>query len=283
MAIATDLEDRWVEAGGLRTHYWDVGEGPPLVLLHGIGAHAGFWRAAIPGLAEHYRLLVPDMCGFGRSQRPSVVSRTAFGDWLARFIEALDIGPCAAVGNSMGGGVVLAAALDHPKCVSRIVLSDSTSLGRKVMFTMRLLTLPLVGELLLRNNVAAVRRMLAMLAAGTDWIWDGLLEETVEMGEEPGAQAFFLEALRWGVSFFGGFKNAVVVLDELGDLAIPVQVIWGRADPLFPLSDAEAALPLFRDARLDVIDGCGHMPHMERPADFNRLVMGFLSESGVVD
>ncbi|MDP6349648.1 MAG: alpha/beta fold hydrolase [Chloroflexota bacterium] len=282
MAIATDLEDRQVDAGGLRTRYWDVGEGPPVVLLHGIGAHTGFWRAAIPGLAEHYRLLIPDMCGFGRSQRPSEVSRTAFGDWLAGFIQALDIGPCAAVGNSMGGGVVLATALDHPECVDRIVLSDSISLGRNVMFTMRLLTIPLVGELLLRNNVAAVRRMLAMLAVGPDWIWDGLLEETVEMGEEPGAQAFFLEALRWGVSLFSGFKERAVVLDELGDLAIPVQVIWGRQDPLFPLGDAEAAMPLFRDARLDVIDDCGHMPHMERPAEFNRLVVEFLTGGDAV-
>jgi 4,5:9,10-diseco-3-hydroxy-5,9,17-trioxoandrosta-1(10),2-diene-4-oate hydrolase len=282
VAIATDLEDRQVDAGGLRTRYWDVGEGPPVVLLHGIGAHTGFWRAAIPGLAEHYRLLIPDMCGFGRSQRPSEVSRTAFGDWLAGFIQALDIGPCAAVGNSMGGGVVLATALDHPECVDRIVLSDSISLGRNVMFTMRLLTIPLVGELLLRNNVAAVRRMLAMLAVGPDWIWDGLLEETVEMGEEPGAQAFFLEALRWGVSLFSGFKERAVVLDELGDLAIPVQVIWGRQDPLFPLGDAEAAMPLFRDARLDVIDDCGHMPHMERPAEFNRLVVEFLTGGDAV-
>jgi pimeloyl-ACP methyl ester carboxylesterase len=283
VAIATDLQDRQVDAGGLRTRYWEVGEGPPVVLLHGIGAHAGFWRAAIPGLAEHYRLLIPDMCGFGRSQRPPVVSRTAFGDWLAGFIQALDVAPCAAVGNSMGGGVVLAAALDHPECLDRIVLSDSISLGRNVMFMMRLLTIPLVGELLLRNNAAAVRRMLGMLAAGTDWIWDGLLEETVEMGEEPGAQAFFLESLRWGVSVFGGFKEQAVVLDELGDLAMPVQVIWGRDDPLFPLGDAEEAMPLFRDARLDVIDDCGHMPHMERPDEFNRLAMDFLAGGGAAD
>ena len=70
MAVLTEVDDRWVDVGGLRTRYWDVGSGPPLVLLHGIGAHAGFWRAAMPGLAGDFRLLVPDVCGFGRVGTP---------------------------------------------------------------------------------------------------------------------------------------------------------------------------------------------------------------------
>ena len=276
MAVLTEVDDRWVDVGGLRTRYWDVGSGPPLVLLHGIGAHAGFWRAAMPGLAGDFRLLVPDVCGFGRSERPDEVSRATLGGWLAGFITALDVGPCAAVGNSMGGGVLLAAALDHPDRFTRIGLCDSASLGRNVMLGLRLLSVPLVGELLLRRGEDAVRRMLVMLAPGSEWIWEGLIEETDELGSLPGAREYFFQVLRWGVGLFVGMRDEALAFDELGALRLPVQVIWGRDDPLFPLKDAVAAAALISDVRLDIVENCGHMPHMERPEEFNRLVTEFL-------
>jgi 4,5:9,10-diseco-3-hydroxy-5,9,17-trioxoandrosta-1(10),2-diene-4-oate hydrolase len=274
--MIAEYEDRWVTASGLRTRYWEVGEGPPLILLHGIGAHAGFWRASIPGLANDYRVIVPDLCGSGRSDVPGEVSRAVFSDWLADFIDAVGASPASLVANSMGGGVALATSLDHREHVHALVLVSALGLGKSVGLGFRIASIPVLGELVLPSDAKGIRRELLRIAYDDGWFWDGLAEETEELAQIQEARQFFFKTLRWGVSLFGGVRARASAVDELSSLNIPVQIIWGRQDPIFPLRLGESAVRRIPGADLVVIDDCGHMPHMERPDEFNRHVRQFL-------
>lgn len=269
-------EDRWVTASGLRTRYFEVGEGPPLILLHGIGAHAGFWRASMPGLAADYRVIVPDLCGSGRSEAPPEVSRAVFSGWLADFIDAVGGFPASLVANSMGGGIALATSLDHSEHVRALVLVSALGLGKRVGLGFRIVSIPILGELVLPSDARGIRRELLRIAYEDGWFWDGLAEETAELARNEESRRFFFKTLRWGVSLFGGVRARASAIDELANLDIPVRIIWGRQDPVFPLEIAESAVKRIPGADLVVIENCGHMPHLERPDELTGHVRQFL-------
>ncbi len=248
-----------------------------MVLLHGIGAHAGFWRAVMPGLVGKYRVLVPDMCGSGRSEVPAEVSRELFGSWLADFIRQVGASPANVVGNSMGGAVALATSLDFAGAVRSLVLANSLGLGKSIGLGFRIVSVPILGEFLVPTRAKAIRREIVRLTYSREWVWDGLAEETEELAQNSEARRYFFRTLRWGTSLFGGVRRQATAADELHKLTIPVRIIWGRQDPVFPLKLARSAVQAIPQADLVVIEECGHMPHMERPDEFNAHVVEFLS------
>ena len=272
-------QDRWVTADGLRTRYWEIGEGPPVVLLHGIGAHAGFWRASIPALSDSYRVIVPDLCGSGRSEVPREVSRAVFVGWLTGFIEAVGASPASLVASSMGGAIALAAALDHREKVRALVLVDPVGLGRSVGYAFRVASIPIVGELVVPSDAKGIRRQLLRLSYADDWLSDDLTAETEELARDREHRRFFFKSLRWGVSCIRGMRPPTVLADELRDLSIPVLVVWGRHDGVFPVKLAKVAAERIPGADLVVMDRCGHMPHLERPEEFNAHVRRFLQSA----
>lgn len=272
-------QDRWVTADGLRTRYWEVGEGPPVILLHGIGAHAGFWRASIPALSNSYRVIVPDVCGSGRSEVPREVSRAVFGGWLAGFIDAVDASPASLVASSMGGAIALATSLDHRDKVRALVLVDPVGLGKNVGYVFRVASIPILGELVVPSDAKGIRRQLLRLSYGDDWLSDDLTMETEELARDQERRRFFFKSLRWGVSCFRGMRPVTQLVDELPSLSIPVLIIWGRQDGVFPVKLAKVAVERISGASLVVIDRCGHMPQLERPEEFNAHVRQFLKSA----
>ncbi len=269
-------QDRWVAAGGLKTRYWEAGAGPPVILLHGIGAHAGFWRASIPGLSDGYRVIAPDLCGSGLSEVPRDVSRAVFAGWLADFIDAVGASPASIVASSMGGGIALATSLDHREKVRALVLVNSVGFGKSVGYVFRVASIPVVGELVVPSDAKGIRRQLLRLSYDDDWLGDDLTAETEVLAQNQDRRRFFFKSLRWGVSCFGGMRPATVLIDELPSLSIPVRIIWGRQDGVFPVKLAKVAVERIRGADLVVMDRCGHMPQLERPDEFNCHVLQFL-------
>ena len=123
----------YVDAGGIKTNYLEAGAGPPVVLVHGSGpgvtAYAN-WRLTIPDLAPHFRVLAPDMAGFGFSDKPDVVANMArWVGQLTGFLDALGIERASVVGNSFGGGIGIRLAVDHPDRVDRLVLMGSVGIS----------------------------------------------------------------------------------------------------------------------------------------------------------
>ena len=150
-----------------------------------------FWRAVMPGLVGKYRVLVPDMCGSGRSEVPAEVSRELFGSWLADFIRQVGASPANVVGNSMGGAVALATSLDFAGAVRSLVLANSLGLGKSIGLGFRIVSVPILGEFLVPTRAKAIRREIVRLTYSREWVWDGLAEETEELAQNSEARRYF--------------------------------------------------------------------------------------------
>ncbi|MGH2457517.1 MAG: alpha/beta fold hydrolase [Chloroflexota bacterium] len=277
-AISAVVENT-VAVHGLRLRYWDVGRGAPVVLVHGIGASLEYWRFTIDALARNHRVLALDLPGCGFSERgPRVPTLTETADLMIGFLDALGLERASFVGNSLGGLVCLETALRHPRRVERLILSNSAGLGREVSFFWRLIAVPFVGPALIELN-----RWLAlhgkinlfyhprgsepeMIARCKQWIARPDLTETI------------VGAARSGVDLRGQ-RPEIIRLERLAGLNVPTLLVWGRNDWIIPPSHGEAARRLIPNARLAVIDRCGHCPQLEQPEEFNRIASAFLQGS----
>ena len=286
------FESKTVTIDGVNLHYFCGGNGPPLVLVHGLGSSAAveFYYNLEP-LAAHHRVFAIDLPGFGRSDKP-VLEYTI--DLFVRAVSDLMAGEgierAAVMGVSMGGRVALGLALDSPEKVERLVLVDALGVGapRRVLAYSILLTRGL-GELTLRGTARALRQMNpAVIRRFWGWylkrpnrvasIWsDERIANHGTLLATPEYRAAYLSALR-SIAGMRQLRNGVVVEDRLPELRMPTLLIWGGHDHIFPASHAEAAKHRIPNGRLEIFDDSGHTPQMEEPDRFNRLVLDFLQK-----
>jgi 4,5:9,10-diseco-3-hydroxy-5,9,17-trioxoandrosta-1(10),2-diene-4-oate hydrolase len=286
------FQSKTVTIDGVNLHYFCGGNGPPLVLVHGLGSSASveFYYNLEP-LAAHHRVFAIDLPGFGRSDKP-VLAYTI--DLFVRAVSDLmafeGIERAAVMGVSMGGRVALGLALDSPEKVERLVLVDALGVGapRRVLAYSILLTRGL-GELTLRGTARALRQMNpAVIRRFWGWylkrpnrvasIWsDERIANHGTLLATPEYRAAYLSALR-SIAGMRQLRNGVVVEDRLPELRMPTLLIWGGHDHIFPASHAQAAKNRIANGRLEIFDDSGHTPQMEEPDRFNRLVLDFLRE-----
>jgi pimeloyl-ACP methyl ester carboxylesterase len=275
------VEEHNVEIDGLPIRYLTVGEGPPMVLLHGAGDNAVDWQWVMPTLAATHQVYAPDLPGSPESARPAADYSPAFFErFVAAFVDALDIGRATFVGNSLGGLLALRLALSEPARVDALVLVDSAGLGRAVNPAFTSVNVPLLGEAAIpfwRTPVGAYQRAwgrTALLFAHPpgsvprEW-----LAEQCRLARSPGYLEAHLTALRTLVSPLG---QREVLVNRLGLLQMPTLVVWGERDRVFPRSQAKRAAARLREGSLALIPECGHMPHVECPDRFLAALGGFL-------
>lgn len=278
----------------MRVHHTYGGHGSPVVFVHGLGS-SGYmeWRLNLEEFAAGHRVFAPDLPGYGRTDKPRVrYTIPYFARIVQRYMEDRRIRSAAVVGASLGGRVALEVALQSPALVHKLVLVNTLGLGRpQVRLTQLaygLVSLPRVGEAAMRFTRDALRwaspnmvRRVAGRYAGvsTDLnraMDDEYLEDLREMYAVEGFRNAYLSTLRSLVhprALFGGHHD---VSERLNELEIPVQLIWGANDPLFPLAHAERAVTLIEGCELAVVEGAGHTPQSERPEEFNRVLHSFL-------
>lgn len=290
MVAATPLDrcplirERSVDVKGYKMNYLEAGhpDRETVVLCHGFGAWArGVWTSTIAELGHHYRVIAPDLLGFGRSDKPDY----DFYDeddpfrrgvtYLARFLDEVGFREGHVVGNSLGGLLALRLALERPRSVRSLSLVSSLGLGREIHFRYKVLAMPGVKYLLWRPTRAAVRQAWRSIVHDPSIVTDDLVDQNLAFMRQPGADRPFRVADR-AVGLRG---QRFVYTDRLRELAMPVFLLWGRDDPIFPVAHAREAARHLRRGRLSVFDRCGHVPPVEAPARFNAALMAFLESA----
>ena len=230
-------------------------------------------------LAQQHRVYVPDIVGFGLSEKPEELrSPFFFTQFINDFMMSLEIERASLVGHSLGGGIALQYTIQHPEKVEKLVVADGAGLGQEVVYTLKLMSLPLIGELISYPTRFGVSMFFKIAVRNPGTITDEIIDTYYEMFRLPGARRFLLRVVRSIVTIKGAQKDLLQsVLENLHTISVPTLIIWGRQDRVLPLNHAYVAKDHIPNACLHIIENCGHIINLECPAEFNDVVMHFLN------
>ena len=235
-------ESRYVTVNSIKVHYVVSGCGPPLLLLHGLGASAVTWRDNVDPLSHAFRVYALDLPGHGESDKPVIdYDSNSILQFLVLIIDKLGMDKPSIIGNSVGGALALMIALRHPDKVSKLVLVNSASLGRDLNFFLRLVSIPLLGKFLDRPNMNGTEIMLNKIFHDRSFVTHDLVTEISRSRSLPGAKEAVLKVIRNSVNLMG-VRKEYILLDQLKSLETPLMVVWGTQDKILPVSHAHHAL-----------------------------------------
>jgi pimeloyl-ACP methyl ester carboxylesterase len=241
------MERRQVWAGDVRVAYEVAGEGPPVVLIHGLGGSGSWWARNVPGLSRHFQVYLIDVIGFGDSGGQRFVLAQASAHLVA-WMDALGIERATFVGHSMGGYIAADLAAEYPERVERLILVNSAALPFEWGYTRHLF-----------NSIRGLRYF---------------------------SPRFFPIAVRDSfragpLTLLGSIRQilAADLTDKLARIEAPTLVLWGAGDPMIPIEIGERLSRTMRHGTFARVDGAAHNPMWERPEAFNQAVVEFLSGS----
>lgn len=250
----------------IQVHGFTQGEGPPVLLVHGMPSSRNVWSLVKDALATRYRVIAMDLPGFGQSTKVALPSLEAFAGWLARILDHVGERSAHVVGHSFGGMLAMAFLHRHPQRARSLVLSDSVALG------------PYAGSEGQRKFAAArtreeVRAFLSVLFHDPAAISDALLEGQLAYVTQPGVPDVLERLIDRRQAWEAEVEGQADAID------VPLLVVWGRNDRPVPVAHAER-LRHVPGVRLAVIDNCGHAPMVERPQEFSARLLEFLDGVG---
>lgn len=263
-----------IEAAGIRTNFHDVGSGEPILLIHGSGPGvSGYanWRLTMPVLASKFRVVAPDLVGFGFTERPQGISYN-MDQWVKHLVglmDALGIARAHIVGNSFGGALALAMAIRHPQRVNRLVLMGSVGVRFKI-------TSELDQIWGYEPSFESMRHLIGMFSHDRNGVDDELARIRYEASIRPGFHesysAMFPAPRQQWVDAMASPEESIRALRN------ETLIIHGREDRVIPLSNAYKLLELIPQAQLHVFSHCGHWTQIEQAARFSRLLLDFFGE-----
>ncbi len=265
---------------GIKINYYEAGQGPTVILLHGFGGCAYTWRHLIPPLASAHRVFTLDLKGFGLSDKPAdghyAISDQA--DMVAEFIRRQDLKDLVIMGHSMGGGVTLMIYLklrEHePSRIKKLVLIDSAGYPQKLPWFIRLARIP--GANSLATRLLSPRFATALVLRKCYYDKAKITEEQINtyayFGSLPGAAAAVRQTARQVIP-----RDMEAFISKYKTIDVPVLVIWGAEDEVVPLEIGRQFKRDIPQAELVVLPRCGHIPPEEEPEATKEAVMGFLA------
>lgn len=266
-AQATAASAKEILVFGQKIHYVEAGSGPTVILLHGLGGSTQVWQLNIAPLAEKFHVIALDQIGFGKSDKPLVNYRIrTYVDFLDQFCKQLKIERASLVGNSMGGWIAAAFTAAFPDRVDKLVLVDAAgytplkTLDMQTLYGlnpstregMKLLAARVFYNKVFQTDALIDQAIAARLAAGDGYTINSITESIIR-GED------FLD-------------------DTVKTIKRPTLIVWGREDGLTPLADGERFHKDIAQSTFVVFDQCGHVPNIEKAADFNSFVIKFLEK-----
>ena len=263
-AGATAPEPETIEAGGRRFRYLALGEGdgPPIVFLHGFGGDLNNWQFNQEALAESHATYAVDLPGHGGTSKDLGSGHVHVGALAAAvvdFLDAKEIARAHLVGHSLGGAVALDLALNHAERIASATLICSAGLGPEI-------NMAYIDGFMQAKRRKQLQPVLEMLVADPAMISREMIEDVLKFKRLDGVEAALNRIID---DTFAGGQQALELTGRLGELTVPLQVIWGRQDRIIPAAHAEG-LPA--SIKVHVLDDAGHMVHMEKAAEVNQLV-----------
>jgi 4,5:9,10-diseco-3-hydroxy-5,9,17-trioxoandrosta-1(10),2-diene-4-oate hydrolase len=265
-----ELKDKFVDVGGARTRYLDVGKGEPTILIHGGGPGAyglSNYRKNVEPLAGGRRVIVFDLPGYGQTENklPDGSIWPLLGEFTRQFMDAIGVQKASFVGNSLGGMTSLAVALQAPQRVNKLVLMGTG--GSLPVFS----PTPTEGIRRMASFYAGsgpsmdkLKGVVEMLVFDPSVMTEALLAERLEAAKQPGAINIFVRPPR------------EIWRENLSGLEHKTLLIWGREDRVVPLDSSFLLLKTMPNAQLHVFPKCGHWAQWEKADEFNKLVADFL-------
>ncbi|WP_314220977.1 alpha/beta fold hydrolase [Streptomyces zaehneri] len=283
-----ELELRHRVVHGYRRAFRMAGEGPALVLVHGIGDSSQTWAELIPDLARTHTVIAPDLLGHGASDKPRAdYSVAAYANGLRDLLSTLGIESATLVGHSLGGGVAMQFAYQFPERTERLILVSAGGVGREVNPALRLVSLPGAHLALSALRLPGARFQVGLAVAlmkllDTDLGQDApdLLHLVDALPDETARNAF-IRTLRAVVDWRG---QVVTMLDRCYLTAgMPTMLLWGDRDSVVPVRHAYGAHEAMPGSRLEIFEGAGHFPFHSDPARFRALVEEFTRTTAPAD
>ena len=265
-----------INAGGITTNYHDQGAGDSVLLLHGSGPGVSAWanwRLVIPHLAENFRVLAPDIVGFGFTDRPEAISYD-METWLRHaleFLDAMEIEQAHVIGNSFGGSLAVALAIQAPERISRLVLMGSVGLEFE-------LTEGLDLTWGYTPSIENMRRLLDLFAYDRSLVNDELARLRYEASIRPGVQESY--AAMFPAPRQDGIRKICSSEADVSNIEHETLIIHGRDDRIIPVSVSEHLFRCIKNSQLHIFGNCGHWTQIEHNRRFNQLVSDFLLEAG---
>ena len=262
-----------------RMAYLDAGEGPPVILLHGFGGSMWQWEHQQTALSAHFRVITPDLVGAGLSDKPDIEYRPdQLLEFLVGFMDALQIPQASVVGNSMGAGLAIGLALDHPTRVSQLILIDGLP-----AHVMEHLASPSLRR-------ALTTRAPSWLVSFGNWLFGGLvLESTLrEFVYDPSLLTpAMLDRANRNRRQPGLFKALLTIgtnlplweqnyAPRIGTITHHTLIVWGEEDRVFPLPAGDMLHRTIAGSTFLRIPRAGHIPQWERPDLVNQELITFL-------
>ena len=260
------MEEKFINIEDNKIRYLEAGDSKDtIVLIHGLGASAERWEFVIPLFNKQYRVIVPDLIGFGYSDKPLVDYTTEFfSNFLANFLGKIGLEKPNIIGSSLGGQITAEYASEYKDSIEKLILVSPS--GAMKHSTPALDAYVMAA---LYPDKEGAENAYKMMAAPGQQVPPRIIEDFVARMKLPNAKMAFMSTLL-------GLKNAQNIINKLKTITIPSLIIWGENDPVIPIKYADSFVSSIQDCRFYRMDGCGHTPYVDEPDNFTNIVMNFL-------
>ncbi len=254
------------EIDGNKIRYFEKGVSKDtLLLLHGLGASAERWEDVIPLFAKKFRVIVPDLIGFGYSDKPIVDYTTDyFAEFISKFVDKVGLERLNIIGSSLGGQIAAESIINQNLDVAKLVLVSPSGIMKHSTPALN----TYISAALYPNNESALNAFQTM--SDRKKIDEKIVSGFVERMQLPNAKMAFMSTLL-------GLSNSQKITEKLQLITIPTLIVWGENDPVIPIEYAQSFISGINDCRFYKMLGCGHTPYAEEPDTFFQIVSDFLN------
>ena len=259
------MNEKTIEIDGNTIRYVEEGNSTEnLLLIHGLGASAERWEHVIPQFAKNYRVLVPDLIGFGLSDKPVVDYTTDYlSEFIRKFLKKLGIDSVSIIGSSLGGQIGAEFTYQNNSMVEKLVLISPSGIMKHSTPALD----AYVMAALYPSDSSASNAFQIM--SGSKNIDKKTIKGFVQRMKLPNAKMAFMSTLL-------GLKDAEIISEKLVSIKSPTLIIWGENDPIIPIKYAQSFVSEIDDCRFVKMENCGHTPYVESPDKFYKIVFDFL-------